>query len=233
VAGLLLCHFSMRAPPVGVFTSRKLGGRVLSPLRAWPAFAEVRGIERSRYFRCAWCGGEWHARALHCPYCDTSDHGQLVSLVAENGGSNAAIDACTHCLRYVKTLTRLQGCPPDTVMIEDLGTVDLDVARSNADTPVRQARTSAGDHGDRQRRNATLLYLDLMNPANDSSPELRPADVCRPARRARSVGRTKTKTQAGSDTRCLRLAVKRSSCDRQLMTIRGRKHSKNGCSTIL
>ena len=95
---------------------------------AWPAFAEVRGIERSRYFRCARCGGEWHARALHCPYCDTSDHGQLVSLVAENGGSNAAIDACTRCLRYVKTLTRLQGCPPDAVMIEDLETVDLDVA---------------------------------------------------------------------------------------------------------
>ena len=95
---------------------------------AWPAFAEVRGIERSRYFRCARCGGEWHARALHCPYCDTRDHGHLVSLVVENGGSNATIDACTHCLRYVKTLTRLQGCPPDTVMIEDLGTVDLDVA---------------------------------------------------------------------------------------------------------
>ena len=95
---------------------------------AWPAFAEVRGIERNRYFRCARCGGEWHARALHCPYCDESDHGQLVSLVAENGGSNTTIEACRHCLRYVKALTRLQGCPPDTVMIEDLGTVDLDIA---------------------------------------------------------------------------------------------------------
>jgi len=100
----------------------------------------VLGIERSRYFRCARCGGDWHARALHCPYCDTSDHGQLVSLVAENGGSNATIDACTHCLRYVKTLTRLQGCPPDTVMIEDLGPSISMLPRSNADTPVRQAR---------------------------------------------------------------------------------------------
>ena len=95
---------------------------------AWPAFAEVRGIERNRYFRCGRCGGEWHARALHCPYCDTRDHDQLVSLVAENGSSNTAIDACRHCLRYVKALTRLQGCLPDTVMIEDLGTVDLDIA---------------------------------------------------------------------------------------------------------
>ena len=88
---------------------------------AWPAFAEVRGIERNRYFRCARCGGEWHARALHCPYCDTSDHGQLVSLVAENGGSNATIDACRLCLRYVKTLTRLQGCPPLSVTVISSG----------------------------------------------------------------------------------------------------------------
>ena len=119
---------------------------------AWPTFAEVRGIERSRYFRCARCGGEWHARALHCPYGDTSDHGQLVSLVAENGGSNATIDACTHCLRYVKTLTRLQGCPPDMVMIEDLGTVDLDVAAlecgytrpSGAGHPLETTMTDKG-----------------------------------------------------------------------------------------
>jgi FdhE protein len=95
---------------------------------AWPAFAEVRGIERSRYFRCGRCGGEWHARALRCPYCDTSDHDQLATLMAENGGSNAAIDACLHCHGYVKTFTRLQGCAPDTVMVEDLASVDLDVA---------------------------------------------------------------------------------------------------------
>jgi FdhE protein len=95
---------------------------------AWPAFAEVRGIERSRHFRCGRCGGDWHARALWCPYCDTSDHDELVSLVPENGGSNAVIEACRRCLGYVKTLTRLQGCPADTVMIEDLASVDLDVA---------------------------------------------------------------------------------------------------------
>jgi FdhE protein len=93
---------------------------------AWPAFAEVRGIERSRYFRCGRCGGEWHARALWCPYCDTNDHDNFVALVPEN--ANAVIDGCRHCLGYVKTLTRLQGCPPDTVMVEDLASVELDVA---------------------------------------------------------------------------------------------------------
>jgi FdhE protein len=93
-----------------------------------PAFAEVRGIERNRYFRCGRCGGEWHARALVCPYCAMSDHDELVALVPEKAGSNAVIDACRRCLGYVKTFTRLQGCPPRAVMIEDLASVDLDVA---------------------------------------------------------------------------------------------------------
>ena len=98
-----------------------------------PAFAEVRGIERNRYFRCGRCGGEWHARALYCPYCAMTDHNDLVSLVPEKSGanavgSNAVIDACQRCLGYVKTFTRLQGCPPGAVMLEDLASVDLDVA---------------------------------------------------------------------------------------------------------
>lgn len=95
---------------------------------SWPAFAEVRGIERNRYFRCGRCGGEWHARALYCPYCAMSDHNELTMLVPEQGSSNAVIDACQRCLGYVKTFTRLQGCPPGAVMLEDLASVDLDVA---------------------------------------------------------------------------------------------------------
>ena len=95
---------------------------------AWPAFAEVRGIERSRHSRCGRCGGEWHAQALTCPYCRTSDHHELVTLVPESPASHAVIDACKRCLGYVKTFTRLQGCAPAAVLLEDLASVDLDVA---------------------------------------------------------------------------------------------------------
>jgi FdhE protein len=96
---------------------------------SWPAFAEVRGIERRRYYRCGRCGGEWHANALSCAYCATSNHNDLVALVPGNGGSSrGAIDACRRCLGYVKTLTTLQGCAPGAVMLEDLATVALDVA---------------------------------------------------------------------------------------------------------
>ena len=95
---------------------------------AWPAFAEVRGIERSRYLRCGRCGGAWQAQCLSCSYCGMTDHEELVSLVPEKSGSNAVIDACKGCLGYVKTFTTLQGSPPAKVMIDDLASVDLDIA---------------------------------------------------------------------------------------------------------
>jgi FdhE protein len=95
---------------------------------SWPAFAEERGIERSRFYRCGRCGGEWHARPLSCPYCSLDDHEALVSLVPEAGRSRGVIEACTRCLGYVKTFTRLQGCTPAQVLLDDLASVDLDVA---------------------------------------------------------------------------------------------------------
>jgi FdhE protein len=95
---------------------------------AWPVFAEVRGVERSRCLRCGRCGGEWQAHCLFCPYCGMTDHEELVSLVPEKGGSNAVIDACRRCLGYVKSFTRLQGSPPSEVLLDDLASVQLDVA---------------------------------------------------------------------------------------------------------
>ena len=95
---------------------------------AWPAFAEVRGIERSRYLRCGRCGGGWQAQCLSCSYCGMTDHEELVSLVPEKSSSNATIEACKRCLGYVKTFTTLQGSPPANVMVDDLASVDLDIA---------------------------------------------------------------------------------------------------------
>jgi len=95
---------------------------------AWPAFAEVRGIERSRYLRCGRCGGGWQSQCLSCSYCGMTDHEELVSLVPEKSGSRAAIEACKRCLGYVKTFTTLQGSPPANVMVDDLASVDLDIA---------------------------------------------------------------------------------------------------------
>jgi FdhE protein len=95
---------------------------------AWPAFAEVRGIERSRYLRCIRCGSEWQVHCLVCLFCGMDDHKELESLVPEPGGSARTIEACRRCMGYVKALTSLQGALPEQVIIEDLASVDLDIA---------------------------------------------------------------------------------------------------------
>ena len=95
---------------------------------AWPALAEVRGIERGRYFRCGRCGGEWQVNCLVCAYCGMTDHEQLLSLVPEQGGTTRVIEACKRCLGYVKTFTILQASPAARVILDDLASVDLDIA---------------------------------------------------------------------------------------------------------
>ena len=95
---------------------------------AWPAFAEVRGIERTRYFRCGRCGGEWRTHCLFCAYCGMNDHEALVSLVPENSGASRVIEACKRCQGYVKAFTTLEGSAPEKIILDDLASVDLDVA---------------------------------------------------------------------------------------------------------
>ena len=95
---------------------------------AWPSFAEVRGIERTRVLRCGRCGSAWRGQVLRCPYCATTDHEELVTLVPEGGAGRISVEACRRCEGYIKTIRTLQGCAPDVVMLEDLANVDLDLA---------------------------------------------------------------------------------------------------------
>lgn len=100
---------------------------------AWPAFAEVRGIERSRHLRCGRCGGNWLAQCLVCPYCGVTDHKDLITLVPEKSDSNMTIEACQRCRGYMKTFTTLRGSAPDKVLLDDLASVALDIAALQLD----------------------------------------------------------------------------------------------------
>ena len=95
---------------------------------AWPAFAEIRGIDRQRYLRCGRCGAEWHGEVLRCSFCRNLDHEQMTTLVPDQQGTRGVIEACRRCRSYVKAFTKLQGTPPVAVMLEDLASVDLDIA---------------------------------------------------------------------------------------------------------
>ena len=40
---------------------------------AWPSLAELRGLDRTRWFRCGRCGSGWSAAHVGCPYCSNVD----------------------------------------------------------------------------------------------------------------------------------------------------------------
>jgi FdhE protein len=94
----------------------------------WPAFAEVRGVERSRHLRCGRCGGAWPMPALACTYCASSDHETLGTLVVDDRTAKFALEVCRGCSGYLKTCTVLQATPSDEVLATDLSSVEFDLA---------------------------------------------------------------------------------------------------------
>ncbi|MDP1674058.1 MAG: formate dehydrogenase accessory protein FdhE [Burkholderiales bacterium] len=95
---------------------------------AWPAFAELRGVERARHLRCGRCGVGWPMPVLACIYCATTDHETLGSLVVDDKKSRFALDVCRGCSGYLKSYTTLQATPADEVLATDLASVEFDLA---------------------------------------------------------------------------------------------------------
>lgn len=94
---------------------------------AWPAFAELRGIERARHLRCGRCGADWPMPVLACTYCATTDHETLGTLIVDDKTSRFAIDVCRGCSGYLKSCTTLQATPSDEVLATDLSSVEFDL----------------------------------------------------------------------------------------------------------
>lgn len=95
---------------------------------AWPAVAEVRGLDAARHLRCRGCGGDWATAWLRCPFCDEHDHARLGSLVAAEGLEREKIEVCDACHGYLKTITTFGPIPAEQLVLHDLATVALDVA---------------------------------------------------------------------------------------------------------
>ena len=93
----------------------------------WPAIAEIRGLGGSRHLRCGACGSDWRTQWLRCSFCGEDDHEQLGSLASAESLDRETIAICDGCNRYVKTITTLAPIRPEHVMLQDLGTLVLDV----------------------------------------------------------------------------------------------------------
>jgi FdhE protein len=95
---------------------------------AWPALAEIRGLEQARRLRCGRCGADWSTAWLHCAYCGEGDHRRLGVLRPEAEGETRTVETCATCKGYLKTRATLQALPAYIVALEDLATVALDMA---------------------------------------------------------------------------------------------------------
>ena len=95
---------------------------------AWPAIAELRGLEASRQLRCGRCGADWGTAWLTCVYCGNDDHRELAALVSESAGAMRRVDTCSRCRGYLKTVTTLAARSHAEVVLEDLATVAYDVS---------------------------------------------------------------------------------------------------------
>lgn len=95
---------------------------------AWPAFAEVRGIDRARHLRCGGCGAGWPAPVLACTYCGSTDHNTLGALVVDDKLPRFTVDTCGGCSGYLKSLTTLQATPSEDIIAIDLESVEFDLA---------------------------------------------------------------------------------------------------------
>jgi len=91
-----------------------------------PFLAEFRE-EGERFLACSLCGFEWRFMRLKCPFCENEDHKRLRYFYTKGEGPANRVDVCEICKKYIKTLDT-RGMTEETVpIIEDMGTLYLDV----------------------------------------------------------------------------------------------------------
>jgi FdhE protein len=91
-----------------------------------PLIAELRE-EGARFLVCSLCSFEWRFMRLKCPSCGNDDHEALKYFYTENEGTANRIDVCNKCKRYIKTVDTREISGEIIPLIEDMGTLYLDV----------------------------------------------------------------------------------------------------------
>jgi len=83
--------------------------------------------EGARFLVCASCGYEWRFNRLKCPFCENDNHEKLKYFYTEKEGRAYRVDVCEQCKRYIKTIDTNELGEEAIPLIEDAGTLFLDV----------------------------------------------------------------------------------------------------------
>jgi len=95
---------------------------------AWPTLAELRGLDAERWLRCGRCGAGWRYPHGRCVYCGNGDHRTQGYLAPEAEREARRAVTCDACQGYLKTVTTFGPLPPAELALQDLATLELDVA---------------------------------------------------------------------------------------------------------
>jgi FdhE protein len=99
-----------------------------------PYIAELKnegGSEGARFLVCSSCNFEWRFNRLKCPFCENENHENLRYFYAEKEGKAYRIDVCDSCKKYIKTIDTNELGEEVIPIIEDAGTLFLDVLAQN------------------------------------------------------------------------------------------------------
>ncbi|HEY7062414.1 MAG TPA: formate dehydrogenase accessory protein FdhE [Chloroflexota bacterium] len=100
---------------------------------AWPLLSELRGLDSERWLRCGRCGAGWPCLHGRCVYCGNTDHRTQTYLAPEEAREARPAVTCDACQGYLKTLTTFGPIPPDELALNDLTTLELDLAAIERD----------------------------------------------------------------------------------------------------
>ena len=67
-----------------------------------PAIAVLQG-EGERFLRCGFCGHQWSAMRIYCPFCENKDSKTLSYFYSESE-PEYRVDICEACNKYIKTV---------------------------------------------------------------------------------------------------------------------------------
>ena len=79
-----------------------------------------------RFLQCHLCRTEWTFKRLECPFCG-SDEQAKQRFFQDEDDSVYRVDVCDECKRYLKTVDGRKSETANSLFVENLATIHLDL----------------------------------------------------------------------------------------------------------
>ncbi|NVM22943.1 MAG: formate dehydrogenase accessory protein FdhE [Desulfobacterales bacterium] len=97
------------------------------PICGSPPALSILRDEGQRSLLCSFCGHEWQALRIYCPFCDNKDRKTLHYFFSEEEEEGYRVDMCDQCKRYIKTVDTRKMSHPVHPLVEHISTLHLDI----------------------------------------------------------------------------------------------------------